>query len=99
MSVFLDHSAAPPLRQQRYLHLLALALPIVLAACGEEPKEPAPEIRPVRTVTVEKRQAGVPVVLTGRIEAEDEVRLAFRLSGRHDRAQCRARATGSRPAS
>ena len=82
MSVFLDHSAAPLLRQQRYLRLLALALPIVLAACGDEPKEPAPEIRPVRTVTVEKRQAGVPVVLTGRIEAEDEVRLAFRLSGR-----------------
>ena len=42
----------------------------------------APEVRPVRTVTVEKRAAGVPVVLTGRVEAEDEARLAFRLSGR-----------------
>ena len=36
----------------------------------------------MRTVIVEKRPAGVPVVLTGRIEAEDQARLAFRLSGR-----------------
>jgi RND family efflux transporter MFP subunit len=59
-----------------------LATAASLTACGPE-KEPAPpEIRPVRTVTIEKRQSGVPVVLTGRIEAEDEARLAFRLSGR-----------------
>ncbi|MFO1047145.1 MAG: efflux RND transporter periplasmic adaptor subunit [Geminicoccaceae bacterium] len=62
--------------------LLGLALTAVLAACGEEPKEAAPEVRPVRTVTVERRAAGVPVVLTGRIAAEDEARLAFRLPGR-----------------
>jgi RND family efflux transporter MFP subunit len=31
---------------------------------------------------VEKRSAGEPVILTGRIEAEDEVNLAFRISGR-----------------
>ncbi len=36
----------------------------------------------MRTVAVEKLPAGVPVVLTGRIAAEDEARLAFRLSGR-----------------
>jgi RND family efflux transporter MFP subunit len=36
----------------------------------------------VRTITVEKSEAGVPVTLTGRIEAEDEVSLAFRISGR-----------------
>jgi RND family efflux transporter MFP subunit len=61
---------------------LVLAVSLLAAAC-EQPKEEAqPEIRPVRTVTVEKRAAGVPVVLTGRIEAEDEARLAFRLSGR-----------------
>ena len=64
------------------LVLLGLALMVVLAACGEEAKEAAPEIRPVRTVTVERRAAGVPVVLTGRIAAEDEARLAFRLPGR-----------------
>jgi RND family efflux transporter MFP subunit len=31
---------------------------------------------------VEKREAGVPVTLTGRIEAEDEVTLGFRIAGR-----------------
>jgi RND family efflux transporter MFP subunit len=59
-----------------------LAFAVALAACGQEPESAAPEVRPVRTVTVEKRAAGVPVVLTGRVEAEDEARLAFRLSGR-----------------
>jgi RND family efflux transporter MFP subunit len=33
-------------------------------------------------MTVEKRTGGLPVVLTGRIEAEDQVSLAFRISGR-----------------
>lgn len=61
---------------------LAIGLVAALAGCAPEQEEAAPEIRPVRTVTVAKRPAGVPVVLTGRIEAEDEARLAFRLSGR-----------------
>lgn len=38
--------------------------------------------RPVRTMTVDKRDGGAPVVLTGRIEAENEAALAFRISGR-----------------
>jgi RND family efflux transporter MFP subunit len=61
---------------------LLLAVVASLAACGPEPEDAAPEIRPVRTVTVAKQPAGVPVVLTGRIEAEDEAALAFRISGR-----------------
>ena len=62
--------------------LAALALPAMLAACQPEVEKAEPEVRPVRTVTVERREAGVPVTLTGRIEAEDEVTLAFRISGR-----------------
>ena len=61
---------------------LPLAVAAALAACEQEPEDEPPEVRPVRTVTVEKRAAGVPVVLTGRVAAEDEARLAFRLSGR-----------------
>ena len=62
---------------------VVLALSFALAACGSGlEKSTEPEIRPVRTVTVEKRPAGMPMVLTGRIAAEDEARLAFRLSGR-----------------
>lgn len=61
---------------------LAIALSSMLAACGEEVETAAPDARPVRTVTIEKRQAGTPITLVGRIEAEDEVALAFRISGR-----------------
>jgi RND family efflux transporter MFP subunit len=62
--------------------LAVSALPAMLAACQPDVEAAAPEARPVRTVTVERREAGVPVTLTGRIEAEDEVTLAFRISGR-----------------
>ena len=53
-----------------------------LAACQPEAETAAPEARPVRTVTVERRDAGAPVVLTGRIEAQDQAALGFRISGR-----------------
>jgi len=64
------------------LTALVVALMASLGACGEDAKTEAPQARPVRTVTVEKREAGVPITLTGRIEAEDEVALAFRIAGR-----------------
>jgi RND family efflux transporter MFP subunit len=59
-----------------------MALAPLLAACQPETNTAPPEARPVRTVTVEKRVAGTPITLTGRIEAEDEVAIAFRISGR-----------------
>ena len=60
--------------------LTALAAP--LAACEPDSQAAAPQPRPVRTVTVTKSEAGQPVTLTGRIEAEDEVTLGFRVPGR-----------------
>ena len=60
----------------------ALAAALVLCGCQQKSEEKAPEIRPVRTVTVSKQQGGQLVSLTGRIEAEDEASLAFRVSGR-----------------
>jgi RND family efflux transporter MFP subunit len=71
----------PAFRRSR-LPLTALALLPLLASCGQETTTAAPEARPVRTVTIEKRQAGTPITLVGRIEAEDEVAIAFRISGR-----------------
>ncbi len=62
--------------------LAVLALSAMCGACRSDAEAPAAEARPVRTLTVEKREAGVPITLTGRIEAEDEVALAFRISGR-----------------
>lgn len=62
--------------------LMVSALAAVLTACQKETDAAVPDARPVRTATVEKREAGVPLTFTGRIEAEDEVVLAFRISGR-----------------
>ena len=53
-----------------------------LAACNEQTEVAEPAPRPVRTVTLEKSEAGAPVSLTGRIEALDEAALGFRISGR-----------------
>ena len=62
--------------------LVAIAPALLLAACERETDAAAPAARPVRTVTVEKRETGRPLTFTGRIEAEDEVSVAFRISGR-----------------
>ena len=65
------------------LAVAAVVVPsVLLAACSPQTEVAAPQPRPVRTATIEKREAGVPITLTGRIEAEDEVALAFRISGR-----------------
>ena len=62
--------------------LAALTLSATLLGCSPQTDTAAPQPRPVRTTTVEQREVGVPITLTGRIEAEDEVALAFRISGR-----------------
>lgn len=62
--------------------LVAVGLTLLLSACQRETETAGPTARPVRTTTVEKRQAGQPLTFTGRIAAEDEVNIAFRISGR-----------------
>ncbi|WP_295391674.1 efflux RND transporter periplasmic adaptor subunit [uncultured Thiodictyon sp.] len=60
-----------------------LALAVLLCACrpAEAPKvEPEP-IRPVRVVTVEELPGGETVTLTGNVQSQDEVNLAFRVGG------------------
>jgi membrane fusion protein, multidrug efflux system len=64
------------------LRLVALTAIALLSACRPESESQAPEVRPVRTVTVVKREAGETVAFTGRVEAENETRLAFRIGGR-----------------
>ena len=61
---------------------VVIALTGLLAACKEEAEAPPAPPRQVRSVIVEQRQASETVALTGRIEAEDEIPLAFRISGR-----------------
>jgi RND family efflux transporter MFP subunit len=65
-----------------FLTLATLAATVLLGACQRETETPGAEIRPVRTVTVAKHAIGETVSYTGRIEAENEARLSFRISGR-----------------
>lgn len=62
-------------------------LPVLVASfavvsCSPPPQPEAEPVRPVRVMTVETRQGGETVSLTGRIEAEDNVALSFRVGGR-----------------
>jgi membrane fusion protein, multidrug efflux system len=52
------------------------------SACNKQAEESAPDIRPVRTVTVAEQAASETVTVTGHIEAENEAALGFRISGR-----------------
>jgi membrane fusion protein, multidrug efflux system len=66
--------------KKRLLVIHAAAL--LLAACQREPEAKGPPARPVRITTIERSTTGAQLSFTGRIEAEDEVSLAFRISGR-----------------
>lgn len=65
--------------RHRSAGLLLLA---ALSACGDSSPPPAAEIRPVRAITVSGRAGGELVSLTGTIQAETDVNLAFRIDGR-----------------
>lgn len=60
----------------------AAALLALLGACGEAEAPAPPEVRPVRVLTVEQRAGGDAVSLTGTVQAQMEVDLAFRIDGR-----------------
>jgi RND family efflux transporter MFP subunit len=61
---------------------IALSGSVFLSACDRHEETAVIQPRPVRTVTIEKRESGTPITLTGRVEAKNEVNLAFRISGR-----------------
>ena len=52
------------------------------AGCSREETAVQPDIRPVRTVTVEKQDLGDIVQFTGHVRAQDEAALGFRIGGR-----------------
>src|SRR4030095_5576 len=76
----LNSICLPPFGLGRLAIPMALAL-LALGACKKK-TEPAPVVRPVRSIVVEKRQVGDPAVGTGHLRARDEVNLAFRIAGR-----------------
>lgn len=82
---FIAEPAMPPrlLHPSRPARRLSLALALgMLAACDGGPPPAPPEVRPVRVATVERSTAGEVVTLTGTVQAETEVNLAFRIDGR-----------------
>src|SRR5262249_53997860 len=62
--------------------LAALAGVLAVAACGKGEKAAAPAIRPVRTVTVEPRQTGETLSLTGEIQPRYQADIGFRVDGK-----------------
>lgn len=60
---------------------LGFVLLATLAACDRTPEVLAPEIRPVRTITIESSARTNEVTLTGRLQARAEVNQSFRLAG------------------
>jgi multidrug efflux pump subunit AcrA (membrane-fusion protein) len=54
----------------------------LLFGCKPADTPAAAEIRPVRTITIEKRAGGGSVGLTGTVQAQTEVNLAFRIDGK-----------------
>ena len=71
-----DRSRVPPISV-----LVALALLAALPGCSREAETAAPK-RGRSGPSPSKREAGVPITMTGRIEAEDEVARSFRIGGR-----------------
>jgi RND family efflux transporter MFP subunit len=73
-------------RFERFLRLGAALGVIVLipalAGCKKEEKAAAPDIRPVRTVTVALSEAGETVSLTGEIQARYQADIGFRVNGK-----------------
>ncbi len=76
----LNSICPPPSGLGRLAIPMALAV-LPLGACSKK-EEPAPVVRPVRSVIVEEHEIGDPIVVTGHLRARDEVNLAFRISGR-----------------
>jgi membrane fusion protein, multidrug efflux system len=62
--------------------LASLALLLAVAACGKDEKAAAPAVRPVRTVTVEPRQSGETLSLTGEIQPRYQADIGFRVDGK-----------------
>jgi membrane fusion protein, multidrug efflux system len=61
--------------------LAATLIAATVTAC-DKAVQPSAQVRPVRTVTVERKAEGETVSLTGQVRAKDQVSLAFRLDGR-----------------
>jgi RND family efflux transporter MFP subunit len=77
-----EHTPVPALPWRRAAPALLAAAALALAGCRDEQKADRPVPRPVKTIVAAEQDSGETVVLTGRIEAQDEAAIAFRIGGR-----------------
>ena len=76
------HSSVRARQTRLQLCFTAIAIAALAAGCSREAEPVLPDIRPVRTVTVEKQDLGDTVQLTGHVRPRDEASLGFRIGGR-----------------
>ena len=76
------HSSIRATQTRLQLCCTVIAIAALAAGCSREAEPVLPDIRPVRTVTVEKQDLGDTVQLTGHVRARDEASLGFRIGGR-----------------
>ena len=62
--------------------IAAVALVLAVSACNRAEEKAAPEIRPVRTLTIAKGVAGDTFTLSGNVQAQTEINQSFRIDGR-----------------
>ncbi len=78
--------SAKPSRRGRALRahkaLLGLAVLALLSACQRAQEAPPPDVRPVRTLKIGAAENAGTLALTGRVQAQNEVNLSFRVDGR-----------------
>ena len=66
----------------RAIVVAAVAALTLLSACNRAEEKVAPEIRPVRTLTIAKGAAGDTFTFTGTVQAQTEINKSFRIDGR-----------------
>jgi membrane fusion protein, multidrug efflux system len=64
------------------IEIIAAILVVAIVSGCDKAAQHTAQLRPVRTVTIERRAEGETVSLTGQVRAKDQVSLAFRLDGR-----------------
>lgn len=62
--------------------LVVLSTLPLLSSCRRAAEPPAPEIRPVRVITIAKGLGGDTITLVGTVQAQAEINLSFRIDGR-----------------
>ena len=75
-------AADPIVGRSKAAVFVAFGALLLLSACKRADEVAAPEIRPVRFTTIESRATNGVVSLTGTVQAQTEINLAFRIDGR-----------------